>query len=80
MTHGHGSGTDLVTTIFKASQRDDNLSMASFEAQTYTPRRSLTDSNLDIKVVPLRTGSDSGFQAPHVSMVNYHVVGFTTLL
>ncbi|KAL8105712.1 uncharacterized protein LOC141676995 [Apium graveolens] len=64
------SGTHVVTTIFKATQRDDHLSMASFEAETYTPSRSLTDSNLDIKVVRLHSGSHSGFPAPHSHQSN----------
>ncbi|KAL8105711.1 hypothetical protein AgCh_029490 [Apium graveolens] len=68
------SGTHVVTTIFKATQHDDHLSMASFEAETYTPSRSLTDSNLDIKVVRLHSESHSGFQAPHSHQSNVPLV------
>lgn len=62
------SRTDVVTVIFKASRRDDELSITSFRAQAYAPGRSLPAvSNLDIKVVPLHhddistepSGSDS---------------------
>ncbi|KAK1381595.1 hypothetical protein POM88_028339 [Heracleum sosnowskyi] len=64
-----GSRTDLVTVIFKATQRDD-LSITSFRAQTYAPGRLLSNHNLDIKVVPLHSesdiSSDSGFEAPLV--------------